>query len=85
MTPILQTNIQCIFLHGNRCIFLKIPFEFENTLDNIVDDVFKYFLEWKLLQFLFTLLCFKWLTKNKLAFMQMTWGRVGGKALYADY
>ena len=30
---------------------------------------------------------FKWLTKNKLAFMQMTWGRVGGKPLhvYAEY
>ena len=30
---------------------------------------------------------FKWLTKNKVAFMQMTWGRVGGNPLevYAEY
>ena len=28
---------------------------------------------------------FKWLTKNKLTFMQMTWGRVGGKPLYEEY
>ena len=30
---------------------------------------------------------FKWLTKNKLAFMQMTWGRIGSKSLheYAEY
>ena len=37
------------------------------------------------MQSLFTLLFFKWLTENKLAFMQMTWGRVGGKPLNADY
>ena len=26
---------------------------------------------------------FKWLTKNKVAFMQMIWGRIGGNPLHA--
>ena len=43
MTAILQTNLKCIFLHGNRCIFLEIPFKFENALGYLVNDVFKYF------------------------------------------
>ena len=45
MTAILQTNLKCIFLHGNCCIFLEISFKFENILDNFVNDVFKY-LSW---------------------------------------
>ena len=28
---------------------------------------------------------FNWLTNNKLTFMQMTWGPVGGKPLYVEY
>ena len=43
MTAILQTNLKCIFLHGNCCTFLEISFKFENTLDNLVNDAFKYF------------------------------------------
>ena len=43
MTAILQTNLKCIFLHGNCYIFLEISFKFENTLDNVVNDIFKYF------------------------------------------
>ena len=42
MTAILQTNLKCIFLHCNCCTFLEISFKFENTLDNFVNDVFKY-------------------------------------------
>ena len=85
MTAILQTTLKCIFLCGNCCIFLEISFQFENTLDDFVNDVFNIFIEWKILLFLFTSLFFKWLAKNKPAFMQMTWGRVGGKPLYAEY
>ena len=40
---ILQTNLKCIFLHYNCCIFLEISFKFESILDNFVNDVFKYF------------------------------------------
>ena len=55
-------------------LFKKLPDKSSNPI------------EWKLLQFLFALLFIKWLTKNKLAFMQITtWGRVGGKPLYAEY
>ena len=45
MTAILQTNLKCIFLHGNCCIFLEISFKFENILDNFVNYVLKY-LSW---------------------------------------
>ena len=45
MTAILQTNLRCIFLHSNCCIFLEISFKFENILDNFVNDVFEY-LSW---------------------------------------
>ena len=34
---------KCIFLHGNCCIFLEIPFKCENKLDNLVNDVFQIF------------------------------------------
>ena len=75
---------KCIFMHGNCSIFLEIPFKFENTLDNLGNDVFQIFF---LNESLITLFFFKWLNKSKLAFMQMTWGRVGGKPLhvYAEY
>ena len=86
MTAILQTNFKCIFLHGNCCTFLEISFKFENTLANFVNDVFKYF-SWMetFAVFIQIRFFFKWLTKNKLTLMQMTWGRVGGKPLYAEY
>ena len=82
MTAILQTNLECIFLHGHCCIFLEISFKFENILDNFVNDVFKYISWMETFAVSFTSLFSNcWLKSASI----YAWGRVGGKPLNAEY
>ena len=79
MTAILQTNLKCIFLHGNCCIFLVISFKFENILDNFVNDVFKY-LSWMETFAVFIHITFYPSALRAGGVLSSRFGRAGGRA-----